>query len=188
MLGFTESMNMEKSEGVRYSDEKPHMPESIDFSYTHTTKVSVGDDHGVNTPTNPKTPAAKGYIARQRVSISGLTSDASLPLNGKQVTLEEWIQSVQRWVVNVDERKDLVRVKPGKLELMRPGPDEPRYWPVGVHISELVFDIGSDAPVAMLVGREGFQGFGGFWGIKQNANRGLSPTKSFDQTSFSRER
>ena len=146
MLGLTESMNMEKSEGVRYSDEKPHMPESIDFSYTHTTKVSVGDDHGVNTPTNPKTPAAKGYIARQRVSISGLTSDASLPLNGKQVTLEEWIQSGQRWVVNVAERKDLVRVKPGKLELMRPGPDEPRNWPAGVHISELRFDLSCDPP------------------------------------------
>ena len=146
MLGLTESMNKEKSEGVRYSDEKPHMPESIDFSYTHTTKVSVGDDHGVNTPTNPKTPAAKGYIARQHVSISGLTSDASLSLNGKQGTLEEWIESVQRWVVNVDERKDLVRVKPGKLELMRPGPDEPRYWPAGVHISELRFDLSCDPP------------------------------------------
>ena len=67
----------------------------------------------------------------------------------------EWSDSKQRWAVNVDERKDLVRVKPGNLELVRPGPDEPRYWPAGVHISELVFDIDTDSPVAKLARREG---------------------------------
>lgn len=56
--------------------------------------------------------------------------------------------------MNVDEKEDFVRFKPANLELVRPGPDKPRYWPAGVHIRELVFDIGSHPPVAKLARRE----------------------------------
>ena len=60
---------------------------------------------------------------------------------------------MQRWLVNVSEKEDFVRFKPANLELVRPGPDKPRYWPAGVHIRELVFDIGSHPPVAKLARR-----------------------------------
>mgnify|MGYP006132676049 FL=1 len=186
MLETLEKIRVEKSEGMRYADAKAHTPGEINANSSRKFTITPGQDGGVDTQTNPQSPDAKGFIARQRVSISGLRSETSL--NGKKGTLVRWLNSKKCWAVDESDTEKLARIKPDNLELVRPGPDEPRYWPVGVHISELVFDIGSDAPVAMLVGREGFQGFGGFWGIKQNANRGLSPTKSFDQTSFSRER
>lgn len=132
-----ENMCVRQSEDVRYADEKPHVPGRIKMKNCHAT--SFGEvtlprpDKGVNTPTNPKSPDAKGYIVRQRVSISGIKSDPSL--NGKQGTLVEWQN--QHWGVNINGREDTNRIKPDNLQLVRPGPDEPRYWPAGVHISEL---------------------------------------------------
>ena len=49
---------------------------------------------------------------------------------------------------------DLVNVRPANLDLVRPSPAAPLYWPAGVHISELVFDIGVDPPVARLARRD----------------------------------
>jgi hypothetical protein len=147
-----EGMSLKESEGVRYADTKPHVPQEADLSRPRKTLLMHGGDEGVDIPTNPKSKSAKGYIARQRVSISGLISDVSL--NGRQGTLVEWSDKTQRWLVNVDEKEDFVRVKPANLELVRPGPDKPRYWPAGVHIRELVFDIGSHPPVAKLARRE----------------------------------
>ena len=147
-----EGMSLKECEGVRYPDTKPHVPQEVDMSRPRMTMMMHGDDEGVDIPTNPKSKSAKGYIARQRVSISGLISDVSL--NGRQGTLVEWSDKTQRWLVNVDEKEDFVRIKPANLELVRPGPDKPRYWPAGVHIRELVFDIGSHPPVAKLARRE----------------------------------
>lgn len=146
-----EGMRIKNSEGVRYPDTKPHVPREADLSRPRMN-LWHGDDEGVDIPTNPKSKSAKGYIARQRVSISSLISDVSL--NGRQGTLVEWSDKMQRWLVNVDEKEDFVRFKPANLELVRPGPDKPRYWPAGVHIRELVFDIGSHPPVAKLARRE----------------------------------
>ena len=79
------TMSVETAEGVRYADAKPHTPGELNdqsplnqifMQRTH------GQDDGVDTPTNPKSQHAKGYIARQRVSISGLRS--ALSLNGKR--------------------------------------------------------------------------------------------------------
>lgn len=147
-----EGMSLKESEGRRYPDIKPHVPQEVDMSRPRKNFWMHGVDEGVDIPTNPKSKSAKGYIARQRVSISGLISDVSL--NGRQGTLVEWSDKMQRWLVNVDEKEDFVRVKPANLELVRPGPDKPRYWPAGVHIRELVFDIGSHPPVAKLARRE----------------------------------
>ena len=140
MWSAMEGMRIKNSEGVRYPDTKPHVPREADLSRPRLN-LWHGDDEGVDIPTNPKSKSAKGYIARQRVSISSLISDVSL--NGRQGTLVEWSDKMQRWLVNVDEKEDFVRFKPANLELVRPGPDKPRYWPAGVHIRELVFDIGS---------------------------------------------
>ena len=165
LMSAREGMRLKESEGVRYHDMKPHVPQheeanddDVYENFLHLSRprkdLMLGDDEGVDIPTNPKSKSAKGYIARQRVSISGLISDVSL--NGRQGTLVEWSDKTQRWLVNVDEKEDFVpvSVKPANLELVRPGPDKPRYWPAGVHIRELVFDIGSHPPVAKLARRE----------------------------------
>jgi hypothetical protein len=153
LMSAMEGMRLKESEGGRYPDMSPHVPQEVDWSRPRKD-LMLGDDEGVDIPTNPKSKSAKGYIARQRVSISGLISDVSL--NGRQGTLVEWSDKTQRWLVNVDEKEDFVpvSVKPANLELVRPGPDKPRYWPAGVHIRELVFDIGSHPPVAKLARRE----------------------------------
>ena len=165
LMSAREGMRLKESEGVRYHDMKPHVPQheeanddDVYENFLHLSRprkdLMLGDDEGVDIPTNPKSKSAKGYIARQRVSISGLISDVSL--NGRQGTLVEWSDKTQRWLVNVDEKEDFVpvSVKPANLELVRPGPDKPRYWPAGVHIRELVFDIGSHPLVAKLARRE----------------------------------
>ena len=165
LMSAREGMRLKESEGVRYHDMKPHVPQheeanddDVYENFLHLSRprktLMLGDDEGVDIPTNPKSKSAKGYIARQRVSISGLISDVSL--NGRQGTLVEWSDKTQRWLVNVDEKEDFVpvSVKPANLELVRPSPDKPRYWPAGVHIRELVFDIGSHPPVAKLARRE----------------------------------
>ena len=165
LMSAREGMRLKESEGVRYHDMKPHVPQheeanddDVYENFLHLSRprkdLMLGDDEGVDIPTNPKSKSAKGYIARQRVSISGLISDVSL--NGRQGTLVEWSDKTQRWLVNVDEKEDFVpvSVKPANLELVRPGPYKPRYWPAGVHIRELVFHIGSHPPVAKLARHE----------------------------------
>ena len=90
-----EGMRIKNSEGVRYPDTKPHVPREADLSRPRMN-LWHGDDEGVDIPTNPKSKSAKGYIARQRVSISSLISDVSL--NGRQGTLVEWSDKMQRWL------------------------------------------------------------------------------------------
>ena len=86
LMSAMEGMSLKKSEGVRYPDMSPHVPQEVDWSRPRKTLV-LRDDEGVDIPKNPKSKSAKGYIARQRVSISGLISDVSL--NGRQGTLVE---------------------------------------------------------------------------------------------------
>lgn len=154
---YLERQSMQRCEGVRYPHQGPHTPGDIGGGRTHfQLGIWSGDaqDFGVDTPTNPKARSAKGYVARQRVAISGLCSDAGTPLNGKQGTLVGWDDYKKRWAVSVDGKEDPVNVRPANLDLVRPSPDQPLYWPAGVHIKELVFDLGSDPPVARLARRE----------------------------------
>ena len=96
LMSAMEGMSLKKSEGVRYPDMKPHVPQEVDESRPRKNLVLGDVDEGVDIPTNPKSKSAKGYIARQRVSISGLISDVSL--NGRQGTLVEWSDKMQRWL------------------------------------------------------------------------------------------
>jgi hypothetical protein len=108
--GLIERQAMQKCEGVRYPDKKPHTPGDIGGGETHFQMGQWGihdHDFGVDTPTNPLARSAKGYIARQRVAISGLCSDAGTPLNGKHGTLVKWDDYKKRWAVNVDGKVSL---------------------------------------------------------------------------------
>ena len=122
LMGCVERQAMQKCQGVRYPHQRPHTPgdigeASLEEPHFQVGRTSLGgaQDFGVDTPTNPLARSAKGYIARQRVAISGLCSDAGTPLNGKHGTLVKWDDYKKRWAVNVDGKVSLFSSLYGQL-------------------------------------------------------------------------